>query len=252
MNHDEEGSDLDDVTAAADFADLSRELMTELEEQPTLQAVVDRAVAMIPAVDSCSVTLRRRRNRLETLASSSPLALECDQLQYALNEGPCVDAVWQDDSYLVEDVTKETRWPRWAARVAEGGIGSILAIRLSNDDETIGALNMYAVRANAFTTDDVDLALIFTTHAANALNSARMVTGLRTAMHSRHLIGVAQGILMARFDLDLDRSFKLLQRYSSETNTKLREVAEYVVANRDLPDRNGEPQGLPSQREVLD
>lgn len=241
---------LHDATHAADFAQLSRELMREGDEQPTLQAVVDRAVEMIPAADSCSVTLRRRRNRLETLASSSPLALECDQLQYALNEGPCVDAVWQDDSYLVEDVVGESRWPRWAARVAESGVGAILAIRLSNEDETIGALNMYSVQRNGFSPDDVDLALIFSTHAANALNAARMVTGLRTAMHSRHLIGVAQGILMARFDLDLDRSFKLLQRYSSQTNTKLRQVAEYVVANRDLPDR--EQSSLTAPRELLD
>lgn len=228
---------MDDATRAAVFAELSRELMTEGEEQPTLRAVVDRAVELIPAVDTCSVTLRRRRNRLETLASTSELALRCDQMQYALSEGPCVDAVWQEDSYLVEDVTTETRWPRWAAQVSETGVASILSVRLSNDDETIGALNMYAFKPHAFGPDDVDLALIYTTHAANALNTARMVSGLRTAMHSRHLIGVAQGILMARFDLDLDRSFKLLQRYASETNTKLRQVAEFVVSHRDLPSR---------------
>lgn len=236
---------MDDATSAAVFAELSRELMTEGEEETTLKAVVERAVELIPAVDSCSVTVRRRRNRLETLASTSELALRCDQMQYALSEGPCVDAVWQEDSYLVEDVATETRWPRWAAQVSETGVGSILSVRLSNDEETMGALNMYSLKPHAFRPDDVDLALIYTTHAANALNTARMVTGLRTAMHSRHLIGVAQGILMARFDLDLDRSFKLLQRYASETNTKLRQVAEFVVSNQDLPTRDGEKQELP-------
>lgn len=236
---------MDDATSAAVFAELSRELMTEGEEETTLKAVVERAVELIPAVDSCSVTVRRRRNRLETLASTSELALRCDQMQYALSEGPCVDAVWQEDSYLVEDVATETRWPRWAAQVSETGVGSILSVRLSNDEETMGALNMYSLTPHAFRPDDVDLALIYTTHAANALNTARMVTGLRTAMHSRHLIGVAQGILMARFDLDLDRSFKLLQRYASETNTKLRQVAEFVVSNQDLPTRDAEKLDLP-------
>lgn len=236
---------MDDATSAAVFAELSRELMTEGEEETTLKAVVERAVELIPAVDSCSVTVRRRRNKLETLASTSELALRCDQMQYALSEGPCVDAVWQEDSYLVEDVATDARWPRWAAEVAETGVGSILSVRLSNDEETMGALNMYSLKPHAFRPDDVDLALIYTTHAANALNTARMVSGLRTAMHSRHLIGVAQGILMARFDLDLDRSFKLLQRYASETNTKLRQVAEFVVSNQDLPTRDAEKEELP-------
>lgn len=236
---------MDDATSAAVFAELSRELMTEGEEETTLKAVVERAVELIPAVDSCSVTVRRRRNKLETLASTSELALRCDQMQYALSEGPCVDAVWQEDSYLVEDVATDARWPRWAAQVSETGVGSILSVRLSNDEETMGALNMYSLKPHAFRPDDVDLALIYTTHAANALNTARMVSGLRTAMHSRHLIGVAQGILMARFDLDLDRSFKLLQRYASETNTKLRQVAEFVVSNQDLPTRDAEKEELP-------
>ena len=63
-----------------------------------------------------------------------------------------------------------------------------------------------------------------------------MSSGLRTALHSRHMIGVAQGILMQLYELNMDQSFELLRRYSSHTNTKLGEVAEYVVANRALPD----------------
>lgn len=54
-------------------------------------------------------------------------------------------------------------------------------------------------------------------------------------MESRHLIGVAQGILMHTYDLDLDRSFELLRRYSSHTNTKLRDVARHVVDHGRLP-----------------
>ena len=76
-------------------------------------------------------------------------------------------------------------------------------------------------------------------HATNALNSARLVSGLQTAVHSRHLIGVAQGILMATYDLTMDQSFELLRRYSSQTNTKIRDVAQHVVDTGALP-RNGD------------
>ena len=226
--------------SASDFAHLSRDLMADLEEQPTLQTVAERAVAVVGACEFASVSLRRRRGRIETTASTSELASACDALQYELEEGPCLEAVWDGDSYLAEDIAHDARWPRWGPRVAKLGVGSVLSVQLSTETETIGALNLYAERARAFTSDDVDLALIFTVHATNALNSARLVSGLQTAVHSRHLIGVAQGILMSTYGLTMDQSFELLRRYSSQTNTKIRDVAQHVVDSGSLPP-NGDP-----------
>jgi AmiR/NasT family two-component response regulator len=56
------------------------------------------------------------------------------------------------------------------------------------------------------------------------------------AVDSRKLIGQAQGILMERYDLDQDRAFEVLRRYSRDSNVKLREVAQLVVDTRQLPD----------------
>ena len=64
----------------------------------------------------------------------------------------------------------------------------------------------------------------FAAHAANALGAARLVTGLQNAVHSRHLIGVAQGILMNRYELTLEQSFDVLRRFSSQANIKLRDL----------------------------
>jgi GAF domain-containing protein len=212
--------------------------MADPEEQPTLQMVVERAVGVVPGCDFASVSLRRRRGRVETTASTSDLASRCDALQYQLEEGPCLEAVWDGDSYLAEDIGADPRWPRWGPRVAELGVGSVLAIRLSTEAETLGALNLYATKTHAFSADDVDIASIFTVHATNALLSARLVSGLQTAVQSRHLIGVAQGILMATYQLTLDQSFELLRRYSSQSNTKIREVAQHVVERGGLPTSN--------------
>jgi len=210
--------------------------MADPDEQPTLQTVAERAVAVVPACDFASVSLRRRRRRVQTTASTSDLASACDALQYQLEEGPCLEAVWDGDSYLAEDIAHDRRWPLWGPRVAGMGVGSVLAIQLTRDRETIGALNLYATAAHAFRPEDIDLALVYTIHAANALNSARLVSGLQTAVHSRHLIGVAQGILMATYQLTMNQSFELLRRYSSQDNVKLRDVAEYVVAHGGLPE----------------
>lgn len=43
------------------------------------------------------------------------------------------------------------------------------------------------------------------------------------------------GILMERIDLDADRAFAILRRYSQDTNTKLRDIAIQLIQTRKLP-----------------
>jgi AmiR/NasT family two-component response regulator len=53
---------------------------------------------------------------------------------------------------------------------------------------------------------------------------------LKVALISRQMIGVAQGMLMLRYGLGLDRSFEYLSRRSQNENIKLRLLAERVIA----------------------
>jgi hypothetical protein len=45
---------------------------------------------------------------------------------------------------------------------------------------------------------------------------------------------------MATYDLSMDQSFDLLLRHSSQTNTKIRVVAEHVVRNGGLTSEGGQ------------
>lgn len=225
---------------AAFFASLSQDLLAERDEDPTLERIAERALEVVQSADACALTLRRRRGRLETVASTSPVASQADQLQYELGEGPCTDTATHDEPYLVVDTADDPRWPAWGPRAAALGMRSLISVQLSGSAlgeprGPLGAMNLYASRPGAFEGDDLDLALIYATHAANALTSARLVTGLEVAMHSRHLIGVAQGILMQRYDLTLEQSFRALQRYSSNANIKVRDLALLVLQERTLP-----------------
>ena len=65
--------------------------------------------------------------------------------------------------------------------------------------------------------------------------NARLVGGLRTALDSRHTIGMAQGVLAVRYDVSYERAFQVLHRYSNDNNVKLRDVAEQVLETRALP-----------------
>lgn len=221
---------------AAYFALVSRDLLARSDDQLTFDRIARRAVEVVPACDFVGITLRRRRGRPESVAVTDPAARSCDDWQYELGEGPCLSALAEDETYLIEDVASDPRWPRWGPRAAEAGAGSILSIRLADDESALGALNLYSRRPHGWDSDSVDLALVFASHAATAVSNTQLVSGLQTALQSRHLIGVAQGILMAQYDMGLETSFEVLRRYSSHTNVKLRDVAQRVVELRALPD----------------
>ena len=221
---------------AAYFALVSRDLLTRTDDQLTFDRIAQRAVEVVPACDFVGITLRRRRGRPESVAVTDPAARRCDDWQYELDEGPCLSAIAEDETYLIDDVARDPRWPRWGPRAAEVGAGSILSIRLADDDAALGALNLYSREPHGWDADSVDLALVFASHAATAVSNTQLVSGLQTALQSRHLIGVAQGILMAQYDMGLETAFEVLRRYSSHTNVKLRDVAQRVVELRALPD----------------
>jgi len=210
--------------------------MEEKAELSTVRRIVERAVEVVPGCDHSGISMRRRRHRVETVATTSEVAQACDDLQYELGEGPCLDAIWQESCYLTTDTSNDPRWPLWGPQVADQGVGSVLSIRLATSRETLGALNLYAEQVDGFTPDDVDLAMIYALHATNAMSVALLVSGLQAAVDSRHVIGVAQGILMQHHDITMEEAFEVLRRYSSHANVKLREVAAHVVQTRALPE----------------
>lgn len=63
-----------------------------------------------------------------------------------------------------------------------------------------------------------------------AAEQRREVVGLRAALESRFVIGLAEGLLMERHNLTGEAAFGVLVRISQETNRKLRDVAAEVVA----------------------
>lgn len=222
------------------FAELSQALMSDQDVQRTLDRICARALEVVPAVDFAGITVRRRRGRMETLAHTDDVALKCDHLQYELGEGPCVSSALHDEPYLVRSTGHDARWPTWGPAVAALGVHSIISIQLSAsmldaDRGPLGAINLYSWSMDGFADTDLQRALVYAVHASHALATAHLVTNLGEAIESRHEIGVAQGVLMQRYGLTADQAFESLQRYSSHSNVKLRDVASLVTEQGGLP-----------------
>ncbi|GAA1929079.1 GAF and ANTAR domain-containing protein [Nocardioides lentus] len=222
---------------AESFAALARKMQPSSgEDGDTAATIIGLAATTLPGVHGASITLRVRHGRYTSLGASAPAVEKADAAQHELREGPCVDAVEAGEWFHSPDLAHDARWPRWGPKAAELGFGSLLGLPLVGGREPAASLNLYSRDTGQFEDHDaLDHAILFATHAAMALQAAHLISGLETAVTSRHVIGMAQGVLVERHGLLPHQAFALLQRVSATTNTKLRRVAEQLLATGQLP-----------------
>jgi GAF domain-containing protein len=218
---------------SAEFAEMARSLQDEPDISETLETLIAYARDCL-SCDHAGIHLVRNRE-IETAAATDEVIHQADKLQTELGEGPCLQAIWDDETFVVGDTAADPRWPVFGPKAAELGLRSILSVRMHSGEQTLGAINFYCSAVREFDREDVTMAQVFAQHASVALATAKREEGLRMAIDSRHLIGQAQGILMERFELSSDKAFAVLRRYSQDNNVKLRELADQIVRTRRLP-----------------
>jgi GAF domain-containing protein len=217
-----------------EFARMALELHNEGTVGETVDRVLEYALKAVHA-DYAGVVFVHGRRRVDTAAATDPIVEQLDNIQAECGEGPDIDLLTDRYSVIVGDTRSETRWPTWAARVAQLGVRSMLSVRLYTSSTTVGTLNLFDRAPDRFDVSDQEIAHVLARHAAVALANARNTENLWQAIDARKRVGQAQGILMERYGLNEDQAFAVLVRYSQNSNIKLREVAERLVATRDLP-----------------
>jgi transcriptional regulator with GAF, ATPase, and Fis domain len=218
-----------DVGLAEVFGEIARTLLAEHDAQATLEKIVHLAVETIDGCEHAGITMIRRGS-ITSPASSDEIPAIVDQIQSESGEGPCVDAIKDHEVFQTGRLSQETRWPEFARRAhSESGIESILSFRLFAQEDTLGALNLYSARPDAFDDHDVAIGAVFASHAAVAWSTSQAIGNLEAGMATRQLIGTATGILMARQDVSQTEAFDMLRRASQRLNIKLRVIAERIV-----------------------
>ncbi|MFF0740431.1 GAF and ANTAR domain-containing protein [Streptomyces sp. NPDC004111] len=218
---------------AQQMASMARDLLAQESVTATLERITASATELVEGCDAAGILVVRDA-KVESLAPTDQLVVDSDRLQERLGEGPCFDAArepHEDRVFRIADLTGEQhRWPAYAPRARELGVGSMMGFLLFTVDETLGALNLYSREPGAFTPVSETAGLLLASHAAVAFSSARTHAQLEHAVATRHTIGEAMGILMGSRHLTEEQAFDVLRRYSQENNVKLREVARRVCA----------------------
>ena len=200
----------------------------------TLRAVTTSMVELGVA-DMAGITERHGKAQFTTTAPTDDVVEQADAVQYRLNEGPCVQAIYDDGIIVSNDVGGDPRWPRWGPGVRPLGVRAALSVHLYTTRGAIGALNLYNRQVQDYTSDDLELARIFGSHVSIMLAHHRNDQNLWKAVDARHRIGQAQGILMQKYGIDETVAFGLLRRISQSQNTRLHVVADEVIRTRTVP-----------------
>jgi transcriptional regulator with GAF, ATPase, and Fis domain len=185
---------------------------------------------LVEGCDAAGILILQGK-RVQSLAPTDRLVRDSDQLQEHLGEGPCFDTAHSQEGervFRIADLTENhQRWPSYAPKAHELGVGSMMGFLLYTEDEDLGALNLYSRRPGAFTEASEMAGWLLASHAAVAFSSARTDAQMQQAVATRHVIGEAMGILMGGHHLTEEQAFDMLRRYSQENNIKLREVARH-------------------------
>jgi GAF domain-containing protein len=217
------------------IAELSRLLVNEEALDDTLQRVADLACRNIGGADVAGVTMLRD-GKPTTTVYTDPTSPQIDSAQYETGVGPCLDAFRHQLVFRIESTTKDEQWPAFSQACVDHGIMSTLSLPLGVRGNGIGALNLYAREAAAFSEEHEQVGLMFAAQASVALANAqlydsayRMTQQLQEALTSRAVIDQAKGMLMGQHSVSADEAFELLRRQSQRENRKLRELAQELV-----------------------
>jgi len=224
---------LDEVRDA--LSELSRVLDQEEELGRVLQRGVDQLTRAIPGAEMASVSVLRG-DTAETVAASSERVWGVDSDQYAIGEGPGLEAARGGEIVRVSVEQATERWPEFARSARAAGVASYLSCPLIIDEKFAGALNLYSTQPHGFGDLDEALLRLYVTAATAAIANARryaearrLAEHLARALESRAVVDQASGVLMARRGISAEEAFSELSRESQNTNTKLREIAARIV-----------------------
>jgi GAF domain-containing protein len=223
------------VSTANAFSQLQSLVLNVSTLDSFLQQLAELATRVVDPPASCGIDTRLEGRPL-TVSSSDQRARLLDETQIEVG-GPCVQTLHSGQVVYVSDFATEQRWALFTSAARDQGLKSSLSLPLVIQGQTVGAMNLFAFHAaRAFDGEQQQRGAIFAAQASGALQLAarmvddnRLLEQLEEALTSRSLIDQALGIVIAQRRCTADAAFAELQRASSHTNRKLRDVAVDLV-----------------------
>jgi GAF domain-containing protein len=176
-----------------------------------------------------------------SLCSANEMSDLIEQLQYALGEGPCVDAYRQDYPVLEPDLAQPDT-PRWLAftpPAIAAGVRAVFGFPLQVGSVHLGALNLCRDRPGPLSDDQHADALVMAGIAAQAVlvlqtgaPPERLASELGACADFHYEVHQASGMVAAQLEVSVGQALVRLRAYAFGNDRALNEVAKDVVARK--------------------
>jgi hypothetical protein len=172
-------------------------------------------------------------------AASDAVSQRIDELEFALGEGPCMDAFASRRPVLEADMDRggKARWPLYSAAAHNEGIRAAFAFPLQIGAARLGVLDLHRKQPGSLSGDELARALSFADVATTMLLDAQRAAaqgsvpeGLDHAMANHFELHQAQGMVMVQLGVSLAAALALLRAYAYANERELIDVARDVVA----------------------
>jgi GAF domain-containing protein len=220
---------------AAVSARMSGLLLSDETVESALALIGSLARETVPGATGAGISVIDDHGRRSS-GSTDDRVRAADDLQYELDEGPCLTAASGQGLVRIDDLAEDRRWPRWAESALGLGLRAALSAALVAGSRSLGAIKVYGDRPHAFDRHGEELLTLFAAQAAmlvahvqRSAESERLSDGLRRAIHSRDVVSMAKGVLMGRHATDEDAAFGMLLAYCQRDGSSLAEAASSVV-----------------------
>ena len=125
------------------------------------------------------------------VATTDEQIMVIQHLQIELGEGPCILCYQSGEAVAAGDLATEQRFPRFAARAVEAGLGAVHSFPLRLDGRALGALDLYSREAQALDAEEMaagqilaDVAAAYVFNAQARADATASAAALRyRAMH---------------------------------------------------------------------
>jgi hypothetical protein len=146
-------------------------LQTEAPDGMASPTALVRMCARDLGVGGVGMALMTDEGPAGTVAASDDAALQLEELQFSLGEGPCVDASRTGRPVLQPDLarTGPARWPAFAAGAEAAGLVAVFAFPLRVGAIRLGVLDLYRSTVGSLVDHELSDALSFADAATTLL-----------------------------------------------------------------------------------
>ncbi len=191
-------------------------------------------------LSGCALMLRSEQSTLDVLASAGPHAGDVADLQFALGEGPCLEASTSGMPVFAVDLAdKAGRWPVFSKAATELGVLAEFSLPLHVGSVGLGTLDLSRdepgmlgeeALADALTVAEIATdAVLLLQSFADGTDLSRI---LEPAGSDRLVVHQATGMISARLDVSTTDALASLRAAAFRSGRSIHAVAVDVVERR--------------------